>query len=98
MSDVRIYRPSKTAMQSGRAHVQRWVLEFEPGGPKQTDPLMGWIGSEDTRGQVRLKFDSKEAAIAFAKKNGLTARVHEPKKRRIQPKNYADNFSYHRPF
>ena len=98
MAEARIYQPTKTAMQSGRSNVRRWVLEFEPGGPKQTDPLMGWIGSGDTRDQVRLKFDSKEEAVAFAKKNGLTARIQEPKKRRIKPKNYADNFSYHRPF
>jgi len=98
MTDVRIFMPSKTAMQSGHGNTKRWVLEFEPNQPKQTDPLMGWIGSGDMRGQVQLKFDSKEEAVAFAKKNGLTARVQNPKKRRPQPKNYADNFSFHRPF
>jgi hypothetical protein len=98
MTDVRIYKPSKTAMQSGLGNVKSWVLEFEPDSPKLTDPLMGWIGSADMRGQVSLKFDSKEEAVAFAKKNALTARVQDPKKRRIKPKNYADNFSYHRPF
>ena len=98
MTDVRIYMPSKTAMQSGRHTVLCWVLEFEPGAPKQTDPLMGWVGSSDTRGQVQLKFDSKEEAVAFAKKNGLSARVQEPKKRRVRPKNYSDNFSFHRSF
>ena len=98
MTDVRIYKPSKTAMQSGQGNANRWVLEFEPGSPKLTDPLMGWIGSADMRDQVHLKFDSKEEAVAFAKKNGLTARVQEPRNRRIRPKNYADNFSFHRPF
>ena len=98
MTDVRIFMPSKTAMQSGQGNVKHWVLEFEPDSPKQTDPLMGWTGSSDMRGQVSLKFDSKEEAVAFTKKNGLTARVQEPKNRRIRPKNYADNFSFHRPF
>ncbi len=98
MTEVRIYRPAKTAMQSGRHNLKRWVLEFEPAAGKRTDPLMGWIGSTDTRGQVRLGFDSKEEAVAFAKKNNLTTRVREPKRRRIKPKNYADNFSFHRPF
>ena len=98
MTDVRIYKPSKTAMQSGRRNVLSWVLEFEPGEAKQTDPLMGWIGSGDTRAQVQLKFDSKEEAVAFAKKNGLSARVQNPKKRRIKPKNYSDNFSFQRSF
>ena len=98
MTDVRIYKPSKTAMQSGRRNVLSWVLEFEPGEAKQTDPLMGWIGSGDTRAQVQLKFDSKEEAVAFAKKNNLIVHIQDPKSRRIRHKNYADNFSFHRPF
>ena len=72
MTAVRIYRPTKTVMQSGRWNVKRWVLEFEPEQAKETDPLMGWIGSADTREQVRLRFENKEEAIAFAKKNGMT--------------------------
>ena len=96
MTEVRIYKPSKTAMQSGYANTRRWVLEFEPGAPKITDPLMGWIGSADTRGQVRLRFGSKEEAIAFANKHGLNYRVQEPRSRRIRPKSYADNFSFRR--
>ncbi len=98
MTEVRIFRPAKTVMQSGRRNVKRWVLEYEPEQAKETDPLMGWIGSGDTRQQVRLKFDSKEEAIAFAKKNGLSARVQEPRSRRIRPKNYADNFGFRRAF
>jgi len=98
MTTVRIYQPTKTVMQSGRQNVKRWVLEYEPGSAKQTDPLMGWIGSTDTRGQVRLNFDSKEDALAFAQKNNLIARVQNPKPRRIKHKNYADNFSFHRTF
>ena len=96
MPDVRIFQPAKTAMQSGRQNVKKWVLEFEPGAAKETDTLMGWSGSRDTRGQVRMRFDNKEDAIAFAKKNNLSYSVTEPKKRRIKPKNYADNFSFTR--
>ena len=70
MADVRIYQPTKNAMQSGRANSKRWVLEFEP-GRKQTDSLMGWVGSADTRNQLKLRFASKEAAIAYADKHGL---------------------------
>ncbi len=98
MTEVRIYRPAKTAMQSGRRNVKRWVLEFEPEQAKETDPLMGWIGSGDTRQQVRLRFDSKEEAVAFAKENGLAARVQEPRPRRIRSKNYAENFGFRRSF
>ncbi len=96
MTTVHIYRPGKTAMQSGRAKTQTWVLEFEPGAPKVVDPLMGWVGSADTRAQVRLRFESREAAIAYAQRNGLAYESHEPCGRRIRPKSYADNFAYDR--
>ena len=97
MTEARIYQPAKTAMQSGHANTRRWVLEFEPAGRKDHDLLMGWIGSADTLGQVCVKFESKDDAIAFAKKNDLAFRVHEPRQRRIRPKAYADNFRYQRP-
>ena len=93
MSKVRIYQPAKTAMHSGRANTRRWVLEHEPGRAQRIDPLMGWAGAADTRGQVRMTFDSRDEAVAFAKKNGFEYRVVEPRTRRIRPKNYADNFS-----
>jgi hypothetical protein len=96
MFDVKIFKPSKTVTQSGRNNIDNWIIEFEPNSPKQTDPLMGWVGSKDTKGQIRLKFSSRDEALSFAKKNGLTAYVQEPKKRKIKPKNYADNFSFYR--
>ncbi len=98
MSEVRIYQPTKTTMQSGRRNTKDWLLEYEPVRPKETDPLMGWIGSADTREQVRLRFENKEAAVAFAKKNGMTYRLHEPKARRIRTRTYAENFGFRRPF
>ncbi|MCH2327247.1 MAG: ETC complex I subunit [Rhodospirillales bacterium] len=98
MSEVRIYQPTKTTMQSGRRNTKDWLLEYEPVSAKETDPLMGWIGSADTREQVRLRFENKEEAIAFAKKNGITYRLHEPKARRISAKTYAENFGFRRPF
>ncbi len=96
MTTVYIYQPSKTAMQSGSGNTRRWVLEFESDAPKLADPLMGWSGSSDTRTQVRLKFDSRDAAVGFANRKGLAYRVREPRTRRIRPKNYAENFSYQR--
>ena len=96
VTTVHIYQPSKTAMQSGTGNTHRWVLEFEPGAPKLADPLMGWLGSSDTRTQVRLMFGSREEAVDFAKRKGLDYRIHEPKTRRIRPKSYAENFSYQR--
>ena len=60
---ARIYQPARNAMQSGVAKTRQWVLEFAPSSPREVDPLMGWTSSEDTQAQVRLKFDSKEAAF-----------------------------------
>ena len=93
---ARIYRPTKNAMQSGTRNTRDWVLEYEPGEQKRHDPLMGWISSGDTRAQVRLRFSSKEEALAFAEKHGLDFVVQKPKHRRIKPKAYAENFAYTR--
>jgi hypothetical protein len=97
MARVRIYRPSKTAMQSGTAKTHRWILEYEPASRREPDPLMGWASAGDTLNEVHLKFESLDAAVAFAKKRGLDYTVTEPKPRTIRPKSYADNFRYDRP-
>ena len=89
---ARIYRPSKTAMQSGRRNTRKWVLEFEPQSAKRPDALMGWSGSNDTLSQIRLKFPTKDAAIAHAERVGLNYRVLEPKDRSVKLQSYADNF------
>jgi len=90
---ARIYQPAKTATQSGRAKTRYWVLEMEPASPKEADPLVGWIGSDDTEQQVRLRFPDREAAIAYAKKRGLDYRVFDPHHRIVKPKSYAANFT-----
>tara|TARA_B100001094_G_C18036175_1_gene722645 strand:- start:31 stop:324 length:294 start_codon:yes stop_codon:yes gene_type:complete len=91
---ARIYRPAKTAMQSGRSNTHKWVLEFERDGIDETDSLMGWSGSNDTNRQIKLKFSSKSAAIAFAHKQQLAYELIEPKRRLVPNKSYADNFAY----
>jgi hypothetical protein len=93
---ARIYQPPKSAMQSGRAGSDEWVLEFEPASPRRPDPLMGWIGSADTQAQVRLSFQTREEAVAYADKNGIAYDLELPQPRRIKPKAYADNFRYGR--
>jgi hypothetical protein len=93
---VRIYQPAKTAMQSGRANTRRWAVEFEPESARQVEPLMGWTSSADTKGQVHLWFDSKDEAVAYARKHGLMYTLEEPRQARVRPKAYADNFDYHR--
>jgi hypothetical protein len=96
MSQVRIYQPTKNTMQSGRAKLGNWVLEHQPDAPKRADPLMGWIGSNDTKGQVKLRFATRDEAVAFAKRSGFEYSVSEPKIRRVTPKDYSANFAYDR--
>ena len=91
MPQARIYQPAKNAMQSGTRNTRQWVLDFEPCA-KTIDPLMGWSGAADTSGQVRMKFETKEAAVAFAEKKGLDFEAFEPQARKVQPKNYASRF------
>ncbi len=93
---ARIYQPAKTAMQSGRAKSQQWILEYEPTDRKQIDPLMGWTGSGDTMGQVRLNFETEADAVAYADRHGIAHNVIKPKERAVRPKAYADNFAYKR--
>jgi hypothetical protein len=93
---ARIFKPARTAMQSGEARTKEWVLEFAPASPRSADPLMGWTSSRDTQTQVRLEFDSKEEAIAYATREGLAYTVAEPKPRKPIRKSYADNFRYGR--
>ncbi|MDP1668553.1 ETC complex I subunit [Phaeovulum sp.] len=92
---ARIYQPARNAMQSGSAKTRVWVLEYAPAEAREIDPLMGWTGSGDTQAQVRLKFESREAAEAYAEANGIEATVAEPHKRKptIRPGGYGDNFA-----
>jgi len=92
---ARIYRPAKTAMSSGAAKTHVWVLEFAPASAREVDPLMGWTSSTDTQSQVRLSFESKDAAIAYAEENGIEASVQEPKTRKpnLRPMGYGENFA-----
>ena len=92
--DVRIYKPSKTATQSGVANSRKWVLEHEPRASRGIDRLMGWPSCKDTTQQVCLTFGSREQAIAFANSNGMTYRIEEPRSRRTKRKSYADNFRH----
>ncbi|MEZ5855484.1 MAG: ETC complex I subunit [Hyphomicrobiaceae bacterium] len=93
---ARIFQPAKTAMQSGVARTKEWVLEFEPQVAREIDPLMGWTSSRDTKAQVRLEFDTREDAIAYAERNAIPYRVIEPAKRKPVHKSYSDNFRYGR--
>ncbi|MDX2157588.1 MAG: ETC complex I subunit [Hyphomicrobiaceae bacterium] len=93
---ARIFKPARTAMQSGPARTKEWMLEYEPERPREVDPLMGWTSSTDMRAQVRLSFDTKEEAIAYAERNGIPYKVTEPAPRKTQRKSYSDNFRFGR--
>ena len=91
---ARIYRPSRSAMQSGKAKFDTWILEFERDGEQRVDPLMGWTSGSDTLAtQVRLNFGTREEAVAYAKREGIPHQVIEPSRTTPVAKSYADNFS-----
>ncbi|MBT4871030.1 MAG: ETC complex I subunit [Marinovum sp.] len=92
---ARIYQPAKTAMSSGTAKTRVWVLEYAPDSAREVDPLMGWTSSNDMQSQVTLQFESKDAALEYAKDHNITADVIEPKKRKvnIRQRGYGENFA-----
>lgn len=95
---ARIYQPARTAMSSGTAKTRHWVLEFAPDSARGLDPLMGWTSSADMQAQVRMTFETKEAAVDYAKEHGIEALVLEPKNRKpnVRPRGYGENFATNR--
>ena len=91
MKKAKIYKPSKTAMQSGTKKYNKWIIEFVTENPG-TNPLMGWESSTDTYSQLKLEFNSKDLAIEYAKKNKIDYELIESNTRKINIKSYADNF------
>ena len=92
---ARIFKPARSAMQQGKAK-QEWTLEYEPEQPRVIEPLMGWTSSGDMKQQVRLKFETKEEAIAYAERTGVAYRVEEPKPTRRRILSYSENFAPNR--
>ena len=91
MKKAKIYKPSKTAMQSGKGNSKKWLLEFET-LDTEIDPLMGWESSRDTMSEVKLEFVTKEEAINYVRKNNIEYYIVEPEKSKIVKKSYSDNF------
>jgi hypothetical protein len=96
---ARLYRPAKSAMQSGRSQTHEWLLEPEILTSRAPEPVMGWASSADTYGELggRLRFPTKEDALAFAKRKGWECFIEEPAERRVKPRSYLDNFRAVRP-
>ena len=92
MKKAKIYKPSKTAMQSGIKKFDKWIIEFITEKPG-INPLMGWESSTDTNSELKLEFSSKALAIEYAKKNKINFELIAPKIRKIIKKSYADNFT-----
>lgn len=92
---ARIYRPARTATQSGMARARKWVLEYAPETRRAIDPLMGWTGSDDMRSQVRLLFEDRESAARYAEKHGIPYRIEEPQGRdlNVRARGYGANFA-----
>jgi hypothetical protein len=93
---ARIYKPTRTAMQSGTAKTKLWQLDYEPEEARQIEPLMGWTSSGDMKSQLRLRFETKEEAIAYCERHAIPYQVfepHDPARRKIA---YADNFAFNR--
>ena len=92
MKKAKIYKPTKTAMQSGLAKNDKWIIEYITKNPG-INPLMGWESSTDTLSELRLEFSTKESAIDYAKRNKIIFEIIEPKQKRILKKSYSDNFT-----
>ena len=93
---VKIYKPSKTAMQSGKGKTKKWLAEYISEFDTVKDSLMGWNSSIDTKSQIKIFFETKEQAISWAKKNNYQYFVEEPKTKKIKPKSYSSNFDFKR--
>ena len=93
---ARIYKPARTAMQSGTAKTKEWVLDFEPEQPREIEPLMGWTSSGDMAQQIRLRFDTAEEAVAYCERHGIACQVFESKPSKRLRISYSDNFSFTR--
>jgi ETC complex I subunit conserved region len=93
---ARIYKPSRSAMQSGKGKSQEWVLEHEQTTPRAADPLMGWTSTEETTTQVKLRFATAAEAEAYAKRKGLAYTLQPESPVKMQKKSYSDNFKFGR--
>ena len=93
---ARIYRPARSAMQSGQGKAKDWRLDYEPERAREIEPLMGWTSSSDMKSQIHLSFDTSEEAVAYAQSRGIAYRVEQPKDATRKTLSYSDNFKFSR--
>jgi len=89
---ARIYRPAKSATQSGTGNAKLWRLDYLPESPRSIEPLMGWTSSSDMHSQIKLTFATKEEAVAYAERNKIPYRVEEARTAPRRIASYSDNF------
>jgi hypothetical protein len=93
---ARIYKPARTAMQSGKANTKEWVLDYDPEQPRTIEPLMGWTSSSDMHQQLKLQFATKEEAVAYCEREGIAFRILPDKEPVRRMMSYSDNFAFTR--
>jgi hypothetical protein len=94
---ARIYKPARSAMQSGKGKSREWVLEYEQQAPRTADPLMGWTSANETATQVKLNFATREEAEAYARRKGIAYQLQPETPVKMHKKSYSDNFKFGRP-
>jgi hypothetical protein len=84
-----IYMPCRNQMQSGLSNTHHWEIRF---GTRQTwiNPLMGWTSGADPMADMVMKFDSKQEAVSFAKRQGWTTEVFDP----IEKEDFSGQLAY----
>ncbi|WP_076072330.1 NADH dehydrogenase ubiquinone Fe-S protein 4 [Sphingomonas montana] len=87
-----IFQKIENNMQRGRLNGQGWILTFNNLQGIHADPLTGWQGGGDTQGQVQLGFPSFEAAVAYARREGIDYHVVPTPQRSLKIQSYAENF------
>lgn len=90
---VLIYRPARSAMQSGEAETTKWQVDFDA-QQKWENPMIGWASSDDPVQALRLRFDTAEQAESFCRKQGWDYQIAKEPVSRLEPRSYGDNFKY----
>jgi len=94
---VRIYKPAKSAMQSGHQNMKQWKIEFDT-QERWENPTMGWGSSSDPMSSIgmAMTFKTKEEAIRFVQRQGWQCFVDENPPKKMQPKSYSINFAWNK--
>jgi hypothetical protein len=89
---AKIYKPVKTAMQSGKGNTKKWLLEYEAENSRTIDPIMGWVGNSDPKAQLKLRFASAAEAEKYAQAHKIAYIIIQPKTSKLKKQAYAANF------